>query len=296
MELSTKSCEFWVVWAIWCFAPFRRGGMSIRCTDVVTKARLSIAADNSTSRKSCPAMQCDLQSCFTFAFSNRQLVLVAYRISHIGPVHFNEIVSFQIKICGVREIADVEAVSQSGADAIGWNFFPPSCRFLDPENASTLQIASKAAELGLSQVGVFVNHPIERILAISARLGIDAVQLHGDESPEFAMQLKEAGVRQLIRAIKLPVESLTVASITKHVEPWISTGAHLLLDSDGGRQHGGTGKTLDWTVVRDWALRSEVRSDLCRWFESRKYCHCDRAASPKCGHASGVETRAKNQH
>lgn len=167
---------------------------------------------------------------------------------------------FQIKICGVREIADVEAVSQSGADAIGWNFFPPSCRFLDPENASTLQIASKAAQLGLSQVGVFVNHPIERILAISARLGIDAVQLHGDESPEFAMQLKEAGVRQLIRAIKLPVESLTVASITKHVEPWISTGAHLLLDSDGGRQHGGTGKTLDWTVVRDWALRSEVRS------------------------------------
>ena len=53
---------------------------------------------------------------------------------------------FQIKICGVREIADVEAVSQSGADAIGWNFFPPSCRFLDPENAAQREAVSLSAK------------------------------------------------------------------------------------------------------------------------------------------------------
>lgn len=52
---------------------------------------------------------------------------------------------FHIKICGVREIADIEAVFESGADAIGLNFYPPSCRFLDPEEASRAVVVQSTA-------------------------------------------------------------------------------------------------------------------------------------------------------
>ncbi len=160
---------------------------------------------------------------------------------------------FHIKICGVRKIAHLEAVFSSGADAIGLNFYPPSCRFLDPQQPQTAGLASKAGELGLTRVGVFVNHPPERVLEVSRRLELDAVQLHGDEQPEVAAKLQEGGVTKLIRAIKLPVGQLTIEEIEMRVSPWATSGIHLLLDADGGQSHGGTGQTLDWGVIKKWA-------------------------------------------
>ena len=127
---------------------------------------------------------------------------------------------FHIKICGVREIAHIEAVFSSGADAIGLNFYPPSCRFLDPQQSQAAELASKASELGLTRVGVFVNQPVARVLEVSQRLGLDAVQLHGDEQPEVAAKLQEGGVTKLIRAIKLPVGQLTIQEIEARVSPW----------------------------------------------------------------------------
>lgn len=167
---------------------------------------------------------------------------------------------FQIKICGVREIAHIEAVFRSGADAIGLNFYQPSCRFVDPEKPIAAELASKAVDLGLTRVGVFVNHSVECIQAVSSRLGLDAVQLHGDEQAEVVSTLQEAGITKLIRAIKLPVGPLTVQEIDRRVQPWASLGAHLLLDADGGKRHGGTGKTLDWRAIREWALHSDGMS------------------------------------
>lgn len=160
---------------------------------------------------------------------------------------------FHIKICGVREIAHIEAVFSGGADAIGLNFYPPSCRFLDPQQPQAAELASKASELGLTRVGVFVNQPVARVLEVSQHLGLDAVQLHGDEQPEVAAKLQEGGVTKLIRAIKLPVGQLTIQEIEARVSPWASLGIHLLLDADGGKHHGGTGQTLDWGVIRKWA-------------------------------------------
>lgn len=160
---------------------------------------------------------------------------------------------FQIKICGVREMADIKAVFESGADAIGLNFYPPSCRFIDPEETSAAWLASKAGELGLIRIGVFVNSPVETMLRASERMGLEAVQLHGDEQTGIVSRLHDKGITKVIRAIKLPVGPLTVQGIEDRVNPWASLGAHLLLDADGGKSHGGTGKTLDWDMIRQWS-------------------------------------------
>ncbi len=86
---------------------------------------------------------------------------------------------FRIKICGVRRVADIVASASAGADAVGLNFFRQSIRYVLPEKAVELSI--EAGQHGLLRVGVFVDEPVESILAISDQVGLDLVQLHGHE-------------------------------------------------------------------------------------------------------------------
>ena len=60
---------------------------------------------------------------------------------------------FRIKICGVRQVEDVQAVAESGADAVGLNFFPPSVRYLNPKATATRDLSQVAKKLGLSEGG-----------------------------------------------------------------------------------------------------------------------------------------------
>jgi phosphoribosylanthranilate isomerase len=162
---------------------------------------------------------------------------------------------FHIKICGVRAEADVEAVVAAGADAIGLNFFPPSVRYLDPSAQATRDLSLLARDVGLLRVGVVVNRSVDSMVALCERLDLDAIQLHGDESPADASQLLSRLSRPILRAIKLPQVALPVEEISVRAEPWIACGCHLLLDADAGKSHGGSGKTLHWPSVRAWAQR-----------------------------------------
>lgn len=163
---------------------------------------------------------------------------------------------FHIKICGVQKSAEIEAVANSEADAIGLNFYPPSCRFIDPEKSVAAMLASRAGELGLTRIGVFVNSSCEAMVHASERLELEAVQLHGDEHPGIVSRLRDEGITQVVRAIKLPAGPLTLQAIEERVNSWASLGIHLLLDADGGKSHGGTGKTLDWETIQKWAGQS----------------------------------------
>lgn len=160
---------------------------------------------------------------------------------------------FHIKICGVRKVEEVVSVAESGADAIGLNFFPPSIRFVSPGDEETRALAAKASELGLKVVGVFVNETPEEVCQVAQRVGIDAIQLHGDETIHHARQIRELIDLPLVRAIKLPVEGLSVALMEQRSRPWIDLGVQLLLDADAGRAHGGSGKQLDWQIIQQWA-------------------------------------------
>ena len=159
---------------------------------------------------------------------------------------------FRIKICGVRLEQDIHVAEKSGADAIGLNFFPPSVRYLEPHAESTQKLATRARQLGLFTVGVFVNETTESLLAMADAVRLDAIQLHGDEPVRVAKELRERG-RRVIRAIKLPRGPLAPSAMEQIAAPWREVDCHLLLDVDAGASHGGSGKTLDWPSVREWA-------------------------------------------
>jgi phosphoribosylanthranilate isomerase len=156
---------------------------------------------------------------------------------------------FRVKICGVRRIADITAVATSGADAVGFNFFRPSVRFVAPELA--IELSAEAEDRGLLRVGVFVDESVESIVSISDQVGLDFVQLHGHEDRQVAMRLQDAGER-VIRAIRLPVGRLEPQEIEERVAPWRELGCDLLLDADAGAQGGGAGLRLDWAAMGRW--------------------------------------------
>jgi phosphoribosylanthranilate isomerase len=143
----------------------------------------------------------------------------------------------RVKICGITDAYDARDAVLLGADAIGLNFYEKSPRCVD---------ASRAAEIieGLpafvSVVGVFVNHPDPQGLEdFALSLGLHAVQLHGNESPDYCSMIHRVKVIKAIRIdSKFKVESLR------------SFGNRMfLLDTASPHQFGGTGQTFDWNQV-----------------------------------------------
>src|SRR6266850_3645543 len=100
----------------------------------------------------------------------------------------------RIKICGITSLDDARAAINAGADMLGFNFYRPSPRFIEPQDARTiiesLREEIKARSRTVTMVGVFVNEPAESIARIATEAGIAAIQLHGDESVEFCRELK----------------------------------------------------------------------------------------------------------
>src|SRR6266850_8158175 len=100
----------------------------------------------------------------------------------------------RIKICGITNLADARAAIAAGVDMLGFNFYRPSPRFIEPHDARTMIESLRAEIQALSRtvtmVGVFVNEPAESIVRIAAEAGVAAIQLHGDENVEFCRELK----------------------------------------------------------------------------------------------------------
>lgn len=164
---------------------------------------------------------------------------------------------FRAKICGVRLKNEIEIAEAAGADAIGLNFFPKSIRYVAPTDDSTNELSATIKRLGMLSVGVFVNLSVDEVTDIAARVGLSAVQLHGDEPESVAQELISQGLK-VIRAIKLPTKDLSTELITQKCQPWSQLGCHLLLDADAGAQHGGSGKCLSWDVIHQWATSTSA--------------------------------------
>ncbi len=163
---------------------------------------------------------------------------------------------FHTKICGVRTIPDIHAVADSGADAIGLNFFSRSVRYVDPDDDVTQNLSAVAKQAGLLRIGVCVNESVESVISIARRVELDAIQLHGEETLEMADRLRSQTNLPVIRAIKLPTGLLEIGTIEQKSKPWTETGCHLLLDADAGAEHGGSGNKLDWDSIRKWSDQS----------------------------------------
>jgi len=139
----------------------------------------------------------------------------------------------RIKICGMTEVDEVALAVDLGVDAIGMILHANSPRLISAEQASTIRANVPAF---VSLVGVFVNCPAALINATCEQVGLDLVQLHGDETSEFADQLN----RPFIKAIR----ARTRAQVEKDMAAYPNARA-ILVDPYVKGQHGGTGQQLD---------------------------------------------------
>ncbi|HYJ04745.1 MAG TPA: phosphoribosylanthranilate isomerase [Chthoniobacterales bacterium] len=153
-----------------------------------------------------------------------------------GPV-----ARLRVKICGLTTPEDTDAAVEFGADALGFNFFPGSKRYL-PIDAARDWIAALPAEI--PKVGVLVNPSWEEAVRVSRLPGITALQLHGAETPDFCRRLAECGIGF---AKALPV---TTFDSVKNL-PSFSTRT-VLLDSSHAGEFGGSGRTFPWEIAREF--------------------------------------------
>jgi phosphoribosylanthranilate isomerase len=142
----------------------------------------------------------------------------------------------KVKVCGVRHVEEAEAALDGGADALGFNFWPKSPRYIAPHAA--LEVISKLPPVA-STVGVFVNEEVNFIIDVASELRLSAVQLHGDESPEFCAAL---GSIKTIKAIRVG-QDFDLGVIRSYPVSMV------LLDSNIRGSYGGTGQRFDWRIA-----------------------------------------------
>jgi phosphoribosylanthranilate isomerase len=141
-----------------------------------------------------------------------------------------------IKICGVTNGEDALYAAEQGAEAIGFNFFPHSKRFISPAMAGAINRGLKAT---IMRVGVFVNPDRGYVNDVIREVGLEAIQFSGNETPESVSRYRA----KVFKAIHV----LSVDSID---EMKLFNADAFLLDTHRDGEFGGTGKTFDWDLAR----------------------------------------------
>ena len=144
-----------------------------------------------------------------------------------------------VKICGITNDVDAQVAIDLGADALGFNFFAGSKRYIDLQSNAEW-IAKLPA--GICKVAVLVNPTLNQAIKIARLPFIDALQLHGGESPVFCQMLAERGIR-FAKAVPIRNDDASIEVADFFTDT-------LLLDSISQRGFGGIGETLPWSTGR----------------------------------------------
>lgn len=161
----------------------------------------------------------------------------------------------RVKICGLRTLADVQAVADAGAAYFGLNFFPPSPRYVSLDLARTLALA---APVGLAKVALTVDADNAALDAITEAMPLDMLQLHGRESPDRVAAVRARYGLPVMKVVGVADEG-DLAVLFDH-----STVAdQVMIDAKppkGAPLPGGNGLTFDWRLIagrrwlRPWML------------------------------------------
>ncbi len=163
-----------------------------------------------------------------------------------------------IKICGLTKLDQAQAIAQMGVDALGFICVSSSPRYISTTaigqiTSSLLSAQPEIVRLSeLDLIGVFLNASMLEICETVALGGLNAVQLHGDESPEFCEQLRSHLIIanpkiRLIKALRVKDQAgLEQAHLFSNAVDAV------LLDAYDPHMAGGTGKTLDWQMLRNF--------------------------------------------
>ena len=150
----------------------------------------------------------------------------------------------RIKVCGMTQLDQVNALDEMGVDFAGFIFYSKSPRYIgnkiEPDQLRRLK-------LKIAKVGVFVNMAYEELMRTVEDYRLDMVQLHGDESPRFCEQV--ANYVAVIKAFRLSDND----PIDWMVRPY-QEGSDMFMFDTLGSGYGGTGKKFDWTVLKNSSI------------------------------------------
>lgn len=146
-----------------------------------------------------------------------------------------------VKICGIRTPTAALAARAAGADAVGF-VFATSPRRVD---AATARQLGELLGPNIARVGIFVDTPLDELLATAQAAGLSHVQLHGDETDEYVYELRSSGFR-VIRAVRVsgPKSLANAAAVA---------GDMLLLDAADPNVRGGSGRSFHWDLATEVA-------------------------------------------
>ncbi|GBD25761.1 N-(5'-phosphoribosyl)anthranilate isomerase [bacterium HR30] len=144
-----------------------------------------------------------------------------------------------VKICGITTCEDAIAAARSGADWLGLNFWQGSPRHVTRERAREIVAALPPH---IRKVGVFVNATREEVESTAAELGLDLLQFHGDEPPEYCQGWRWP----VIKAVRGHSKGDLEAACLYRVD-------YFLVDAQVPGRYGGTGQRANWAAVAQWA-------------------------------------------
>ncbi len=150
----------------------------------------------------------------------------------------------KVKICGITNLEDALIAVEAGADALGFVFFQGSPRFISPEEAAMI---IRRLPPFVQTVGLFVNEASTKVNAIADQCGLDLIQLHGDESPEYCTGI----TRRIIKAFRVKDASSLDEMANYRV-------AACLLDAWSPAARGGTGTTFNWEIAAKAAVSHTI--------------------------------------
>lgn len=177
-----------------------------------------------------------------------------------------------VKICGITNLEDARCAAEAGADFLGFIFYPPSPRYITPEQAGDI-IQAIRAEFGEAAprcVGVFVDEPVDIVRAVIATAGLDLAQLHGAETPADVAALTPYAFKALrpqtlaetqaalVQYFPQRIEQIQTDSSSVQSAKSIKSVPQLLVDAYHPQEKGGTGLVADLEVARWLAGRCRL--------------------------------------
>ena len=148
----------------------------------------------------------------------------------------------KIKICGIND--EKSALASRDADYIGLVFFNKSPRYINSKLAKRIISRLKG---GPQKVGLFVNQSIDAVGRISKEVGLDIIQLHGDEDVAYMSKLKKKVNKPLIKAV--PIKTREDINISQEFKNFCDM---ILFDTKTNNQFGGTGTSFDWKLLKNF--------------------------------------------
>jgi phosphoribosylanthranilate isomerase len=154
--------------------------------------------------------------------------------------------TLKIKVCGITDINQAIALEAMGVDFIGFIFYPSSKRYVfNKLNAVDLKNFNSPHT---RKVGVFVNEPFESIVQMVINTGLDMIQLHGDEEPEYYIQLREKLLEASLEQVDL-IKVFRVGDKMPQLDPFNDIADFYLFDTDS-KLYGGTGAHFNWELLK----------------------------------------------